>query len=145
MSIELKVGDKVSGCANGAYFTGTIYSLHGVNRGTIKRGDRETGLGDPIPDYGNGWAFSGLEDYNLKLISDIKSSKKMTLFEKIALARKGEPEKTFIKAGITKMDGTFTTEGQSAFLNYLLEKNGAAFKTDVVDAILAEDEAKDAK
>jgi hypothetical protein len=66
----------------------------------------------------------------------------MTLAQKLALAFKSEPEKSFIKAGITNMDGTFTTEGQTVFLAWLLKKNGEAFKTEVVDVLIKEEEAK---
>lgn len=51
----------------------------------------------------------------------------MTLLEKIKLAGKKEPEKSFIKAKILNMDSSFTTDGRDAFLNYLLDKNGEAF------------------
>lgn len=53
-----------------------------------------------------------------------------------------EPEKSFRKAGITNGDGLITSEGQTLFLTYLLGKNGDAFKTDVVDGLLAEEKDK---
>lgn len=59
---------------------------------------------------------------------------------KFQLATKSEPEKSFIKAGILSMDGSFTPDGRAIFLQYLLGKNGDAFKTDVVDGIRADDE-----
>lgn len=49
-----------------------------------------------------------------------------------------EPEKSFRKAGITGEDGMLTDEGQEVFLTWLLKKNGDAFKTEVVEPILAD-------
>lgn len=65
-----------------------------------------------------------------------------SLTEKFALAFKGEPEKSFIKAGVMNQNETLTTEGQAVFMAWLLKANGAAFKKEVVDPILAEEEAK---
>ena len=55
-----------------------------------------------------------------------------------------EPEKSFRQAKITGDDGFLTADGQAIFLQYLLSKNGDAFKTDVVDGLIAED-AKNSK
>ncbi len=63
----------------------------------------------------------------------------MNLIEKAKLAFKGEPEKSFIKAGVMDSNENLTNEGQSLFLTYLLKKNGEDFKTTVIDPILAED------
>ncbi len=52
-----------------------------------------------------------------------------------------EPQKTFQKAGITNANGDLTGDGTSIFLSYLLQKNDDAFKTEIVDRILAEQEA----
>ncbi len=62
-----------------------------------------------------------------------------TLLEKGALIFKGEPEKTFRKMGITNCDDNLTPDGQTLFLSYLLRKNGADFKTEVVDKMVEED------
>lgn len=74
----------------------------------------------------------------LKLVSK-KSNVIMNLTEKFALAFKGEPEKSFIKAGVMNSDESLTTDGKELFLAYLLKKNGPAFKTEVIDPILAEE------
>lgn len=63
-----------------------------------------------------------------------------SLTEKIRLLKKPEPEKSFIKAGVTTMSGDFTSEGQVVFLQYLLEKNKDDFNTTVVQSILADKE-----
>lgn len=73
--------------------------------------------------------------------TDIKS---MNIVKKFQLATKSEPEKSFIKAGIAEMNGQLTSDGQEVFLQWLLKENGDAFKTAVVDPILADEEAKDA-
>lgn len=62
----------------------------------------------------------------------------MNLKEKFALVFKGEPEKSFIKAGVMNSDESLTTDGKELFLSYLLKKNGDDFKATVVDPILAE-------
>lgn len=63
-----------------------------------------------------------------------------TLKQKVALVFKNEPERSFIKAGVLNIDETFTEEGRDTFLAFLLKKNGDAFKTEVIDPILAEEE-----
>lgn len=66
-----------------------------------------------------------------------KSSKNnMNLSEKMALVFKGEPEKSFIKAGIIDISEELTEEGWEIFGTWLLKKNGDAFKKEVVDPIL---------
>ncbi len=80
--------------------------------------------------------------------NDIKnkiSNAIMTLVEKAKLALKGEPEKTFIKAGIMDMNDTFTTEGKELFKMFLYNKFSAEFKTAVVDPIIEADKAEATK
>ncbi len=76
------------------------------------------------------------------LIKPESNQSNMNLSEKFALVFKGEPEKSFIKAGVMNADESLTTDGQKLFMAYLLKKNGDDFKTTVVDPILAEEEAK---
>ncbi|MFA5937605.1 MAG: hypothetical protein WC822_07045 [Candidatus Paceibacterota bacterium] len=78
-----------------------------------------------------------------QLISSInKTTNNMNLVEKAKLAFKGEPEKTFIKAGVMDSNENLTAEGRDLFLTYLLKENGAAFKEKVIDPILAAEETK---
>lgn len=77
------------------------------------------------------------------LTEQLTNTQNMNLLEKAKLAVKGEPDKSFIKAGVMTMEGDLTPEGTQLFLNYLLAKHGADFKKDVVDPISAEE--KDAK
>lgn len=53
-----------------------------------------------------------------------------------------EPQKSFQKAGVTDTTGMLTPDGTKVFLNWLLQTNGAAFKTAVVDPINAEADAE---
>lgn len=68
-----------------------------------------------------------------------KNNYMTNLKEKMALVFKGEPEKSFIKAGIMNADETLTSDGQAIFLAWLLKNEGDAFKKEVVDPILAEE------
>lgn len=72
------------------------------------------------------------------------SEKTMTLKEKFNLAFKNEPEKSLQQSGLTGSDDSLTSEGKDIFLSWLLKKNAADFKTEVADAIIAED-AKESK
>lgn len=49
-----------------------------------------------------------------------------------------EPQKSFRKAGITNGDNIITEEGARVLLTWLLGKNQDAFKSEVVDGILAD-------
>lgn len=73
----------------------------------------------------------------LELITN--ENKKMSIKDKFAVMFLKEPEKSFRKAGITNGDNVLTSEGQDIFLSFLLLKNGAEFKTEVVDELLKED------
>ncbi len=71
-----------------------------------------------------------------------KNYSNMNLKDKFAIAFKGEPQKSFIKAGVMNPDESLTSDGKELFMAYLLQKNGDDFKTTVVDPILAEDAKK---
>src|SRR6185369_14303435 len=88
------------------------------------------------------WALVTTEWRNergFELISINQST--MDIKEKFQLAFKSEPEKSFRKAGVTNGDDYLTDGGQKIFLSWLLKKNGADFKKEVVDSLL-EEEAK---
>ena len=82
------------------------------------------------------------EDLEFYSSQDQVINKNMNLIEKYYLMTKGEPERSFFKAGITDKQDLLTTEGSQLFLNFLLNKFGADFKKEVVDPILAEEENK---
>lgn len=77
-----------------------------------------------------------------KLVESSNNIIMSNLVEKFALAVMTEPNKSLRKAGITNGDNLLTEEGQRVFLSWLLSKNAAEFKTEVVDPILAEEEKK---
>lgn len=66
----------------------------------------------------------------------------MTLKERFQMLTKGEPEKSFIKAGIMDMSGSLTADGRELWTQWLVKKFGDDFKKEVVDPILAEEEEK---
>ena len=74
-----------------------------------------------------------------KLISSKSKSTMTSILTKFQTTFLPEPKKTFRQAGITKDDGSLTTEGQEVFLRYLLKKNGVDFKKEVVDVLLADE------
>jgi hypothetical protein len=86
----------------------------------------------------NGFGRYG-SDNEFELIDNKRNKIYMNIKEKFAMMMKGEPDKSFFKAGITNSDFSLTSEGTQIFLQYLLKKNGDAFKTEVVDGLLAED------
>lgn len=96
-------------------------------------------------DKKDSWYF---DDLDLDPVSETLLTKSktttMSILEKAKLIMKKEPNKTFIKAGIMDMNDSLTSEGKELFINFLLEKNQDAFKKEVVDPILAEQE-KDSK
>src|SRR4051812_1565225 len=65
------------------------------------------------------------------------NNKTMSIINKAKLAFKGEPEKSFIKAGVIDSSENLTAEGQTVFLNWLLKKHGLDFKKEVIDPIMA--------
>jgi hypothetical protein len=66
----------------------------------------------------------------------------MTLVQKMKLALKSEPEKTFQKVGITDEKDELTADGTVLFHNWMFEKNKAEFNTAVAQPLLAEQEAE---
>ncbi len=65
-------------------------------------------------------------------------AKKMSLISKLMLQLKSEPEKSFIKAGVTNADGTLTCEGKELYENWRFQQDAAQFNTDVVQPLLAQ-------
>ncbi len=76
--------------------------------------------------------------YEIKILTNNMSN----IPEAFSLAFKSEPEKSFRKAGITNGDDLLTEDGKTVFLGWLLNTHKNAFKTEVVDAILKEQEEK---
>lgn len=68
------------------------------------------------------------------------SYKNMSIKEKFALSLTPEPQKTFRKLGITNGDNLMTEEGSTIFLTWLLSQHQDAFKKEVCDDMLKEQE-----
>lgn len=98
-----------------------------------------------IPDnfwYGIDYALPS--DYKLGDIIQVPAKKTImsnliTTFKNIT---RTEPNKTFVKAGVMNEDLTLTSEGTELFIQFMFDKHATEFKTEVVDAILAEQEKK---
>ena len=136
--MKFKVGDKVrrinENWVNGGIKIGDIGEITKIN----KNGAFSYGYSINLEGYP--------KDYDplyFELISSGDSEvKSMNTLEKFKLAFKSEPEKTFRKLGITDGDDLLTSEGQTIFLGWLLEKNKNDFKKEVCDPMLAEKEEK---
>lgn len=137
---EIKIGDTVEVVANDMGNPGII-RFKGA-RGVVVSlsGEREYRsasfrLLEPHP-ITKHWKGDLINFYiiHLKLVKKDMTS----LREKMALVFKGEPEKSFIKAGVMNTDETLTSDGQAVFMAWLLKENGTKFKSEVVDPILAD-------
>lgn len=129
---KFKIGDKIKMTANcNGCIEGKIYTIVGnpYNNPMSKMGVENESKGD-----------SCTCEYKWELINNNIIIKNMSLKQKFAMLMKGEPEKSFFKAGITNADYSLTTEGQGILMEWLLKKNGAEFKAEVVDPILKEQE-----
>lgn len=86
-------------------------------------------------------SFGGCASFSAEELELINNKSSMaSLKEKFALVFKSEPEKSFIKAGIMDVSEEITTEGWEIFGTWLMKRNGADFKKEVVDPMLAADE-----
>lgn len=127
-----KLGDRfqvVGNLVNNSDIEGQIATIIGMHSKTCFRVRFESG------NICENWYEQG----DMRLIEE-KSKSMSSLKQKFAIAFKGEPEKSFIKAEIMNVDESLTDDGESLLLAFLLKKFGAEFKTEVVDVILAEDE-----
>lgn len=68
----------------------------------------------------------------------------MNIVEKIKLALKSEPEKSFIKAGIMDENENLTNDGRKVLETILVEKNKVELK-EKVDMILVEEKEEEKK
>ncbi len=133
---KFKVGDMVTTSYNPKRFEGSIFYIEEVDIDygyPYKMVLTTKGKGSENVGYSSRWK----DDGDMVLYQD--NYKNMSIIEKFKISLIGEPNKSFRKAGITNGDNMLTLEGQQIFLSYLLEKNGDAFKKDVVDRLLAED------
>jgi hypothetical protein len=68
------------------------------------------------------------------------TNKNMNIKEQFTLAMTPEPQKSFRKVGITNGDNILTEDGMKIYLSWKLMKDADAFKKEVVDDMLAEQE-----
>lgn len=124
-----KVGDRIK-CVDvdGYHGLGTVTAVH--SNGAVQCLKRD--------DVGSEWSTLTGGDYHPGIIKIIKVN--MSIKENFALFLTPEPQKTFRKLGITNGDNLLTSEGSIIFLTWLLGKNQDTFKTEVCDAMLAEQE-----
>ncbi len=109
---------------------------HNLDIGTvtsIMRIEESTNESNTNYYYSSGWCVCS-RDIVLE-----SNKNNMNIKEKFALLFKGEPEKSFIQAGIMNTDETLTSEGKEIWTAWLVKKFGTEFKTDVVDKLLEED------
>lgn len=134
--MKFKLGDRVRIKKGG---TTEASSLRAGYMGTITSFTKTTWASQSL---GSGYYFlDGVIDVwekDLELINETKTFMS-NIAEKIKMMTMGEPMKTFVKAGIATVDGTFTPEGKQAFFDFLVSKFGDDFKTAIVDKLVAED------
>lgn len=82
-------------------------------------------------------------DESFELIQ-IKNNKSImqTIKQFIKDARRNEPEKSFIKAGVLDETEEFTEDGREMFLEFLFQENKKKFNETIVQPYLAEQEKK---
>jgi hypothetical protein len=138
MEKKFKTGDKVVVISKiGEWFNGKHYSLQFIDIGEIYElvSDFETDGMKYWTLGGDKWAF----EFSLAPLKPlINNFNNMNIKEKFLTSLKKEPEKSFRKAEITNGDDMLTEDGKAIFLTWLLQKNGADFKKEVVDELLEE-------
>lgn len=119
-----------------------VYGIKSQRVGTVVE-SLPSGYTRVVNDDGSTTSCEGHPEKYYKLITpcDKKNNvvgKTMSLISKLMLSLKSEPEKSFIKAGITNADGTFTCEGKELFINWLFqdEATRTKFNTEVAQPIL---------
>jgi hypothetical protein len=65
-----------------------------------------------------------------------------SLKQRVKMMFTGEPERSFIKAGIMNENKELTQDGKDIFIDFMFEKHKAEFKTEVVDKLLEEEDKK---
>jgi len=138
----MKKGDKVkiiSGIyypQNGEYYCSqniSIGEIYTLKEYLVNQANGIYWIFEECVGYEGKWAF----EFQLELVNNL-NKKPMNLKEKFLTSLKSEPEKSFRKAEITDGDDLLTEDGKAVFLSWLLRKNGAEFKKEVVDEILEE-------
>lgn len=141
-AVEIKVGDKVkrvAGNLNPTTCNGVVHQFCIGDAGIVMD---LMSAGVKVKVDKDGHESTGNTSTNLEVISSVNKSIMTNIKEAVRLAFKGEPEKSFIKAGVTDSNDVLTADGQVVFISWLLKKYGSDFKKEVVDIILADQEKK---
>lgn len=145
--MSLHVGDEVEIVDTKYYYEGS----HGIESKDIRHGSgpqvgaiglvtKILGRGEyVIVDYKNPGGGNAKLGFEVKKSLKVIRKNGMNLKDKMALVFKGEPQKSFIKAGVMNNDETLTEDGRAVFEAWLLKKHGDEFKKEVVDLILADE------
>ena len=143
---KIGTGTTSTGSLNAVSSMGIIGELAAYRYGSNGAGammEYHSSSGGFYPGGGSGGGWSPYFVPNVHLgevkLTTTKPKPMATLKEKASMLFKGEPEKSFIRAGIMDSRENLTSEGTEVFLNWLLKTNGEAFKKEVVDPIIAED------
>lgn len=86
------------------------------------------------------FSYSAMMEVYKLLTGKVIKSKFMNLKSKIKLAVMGEPQKTLVKAGILNENKELTSEGKSLFDEFLFEKFGDEFGTQIAPLVKEEKE-----
>lgn len=129
---KLKVGDRVRGDIS------VCSKLENGAIGFITKIEHEYFY---INDCWHPWSMTG----QLEIIEEVinqNQNKFMDLKQKFASLFLKEPQKSFRKVSVTDGQDLLTQDGATIFLSWLLHsKHAEEFKKDVVDAMIAEQEA----
>lgn len=140
-----KVGDKFTTEYSTERFSGSIFKIissDNIGMYPYKVKVIKKGKGYESVDSVHSWNDD--EEGDMVFIKNNKLNMS-SIIEKFKLLTKAEPDKSFIKAEITEMDGSFTTDGRMLFEQWQLEKNKVAFNAEVAQPILEAKKEEDAK
>lgn len=134
---KFKVGDRVE-FENDEFFIGEISDYHYLWSDNTKFNGK-VGKLDP---RSRGFKYSyAVYEASIKLIEESKNNMNIKSIYK-NITRK-EPERSFVKAGITDSNDELTQEGKDLFLSFLLEQHKDEFNKTVVQPILEEQKKED--
>ncbi len=140
---KFKVGDKVkiiNASTNDSYWLSRVGQIGEVER--IENSPRTWGglLHPYMITIGN--RTNSFPEEHLAPEHTLTKTTSMNLITTFKNITRTEPNKTFVKAGVMNEDLSLTSEGKELFIQFMFDKHATEFKTDVVDAILAEQEKK---
>lgn len=130
----IKVGDEIECNCNGVLFRGIVSSVLPSN--LVARETTREGI--PYPGNLGGGSNNYSNPVNIfKILTPNKNS--MSMIDTFKKVFASEPEKTLRKAGLwDEGNNRLSNDGQVIFTQWLLGKNFEAFKTDVLEPMIAE-------